>query len=55
MNATTAPTATALDFKVADLSLAALIAREDLDVAGDHALGHYTHEKNPVAAAGFPD
>jgi (R)-1-hydroxy-2-aminoethylphosphonate ammonia-lyase len=31
--------------------LAALIAREDLDVAGDTALGHYTHEKNPVACA----
>jgi 4-aminobutyrate aminotransferase len=31
--------------------LAALIAREDLDIAGDAALGHYTHEKNPVACA----
>jgi len=31
--------------------LAALIAREDLDVAGAGALGHYTHEKNPVACA----
>lgn len=31
--------------------LAALIAREVLDVAGDRALGHYTHEKNPVACA----
>lgn len=31
--------------------LAALIARADLDVAGDRALGHYTHEKNPVACA----
>lgn len=31
--------------------LAAIIARDDLDVAGDHALGHYTHEKNPVACA----
>lgn len=31
--------------------LAALIAREDLDVAGDRALGHYTHEKSPVACA----
>jgi 4-aminobutyrate aminotransferase len=29
--------------------LAAVIAREELDVAGDRALGHYTHEKNPVA------
>jgi 4-aminobutyrate aminotransferase len=31
--------------------LAALIAREDLDVMPDRALGHYTHEKNPVACA----
>ncbi len=31
--------------------LAALIARADLDVAQDIALGHYTHEKNPVACA----
>jgi 4-aminobutyrate aminotransferase len=31
--------------------LAAMIAREDLDIAGDAALGHYTHEKNPVACA----
>jgi 4-aminobutyrate aminotransferase len=31
--------------------LAAIIAREDLDVAGHRALGHYTHEKNPVACA----
>ena len=31
--------------------LAAMIAREDLDVAKDRALGHYTHEKNPVACA----
>lgn len=31
--------------------LAALIAREDLNVAADQALGHYTHEKNPVACA----
>ena len=31
--------------------LAALIAREDLNVASDKAIGHYTHEKNPVAAA----
>ena len=33
------------------LPLAALIARDGLDVAGDRALGHYTHEKNPVACA----
>ena len=31
--------------------LAALIARENLDVAGNRALGHYTHEKSPVACA----
>jgi 4-aminobutyrate aminotransferase len=31
--------------------LAAIVAREDLDVAPDRALGHYTHEKNPVACA----
>jgi 4-aminobutyrate aminotransferase len=31
--------------------LAALIAREDFDIASDRALGHYTHEKNPVACA----
>ena len=31
--------------------LAALLAREDLDVAPERALGHYTHEKNPVACA----
>lgn len=31
--------------------LAALLARERLNVAGDKALGHYTHEKNPVACA----
>jgi 4-aminobutyrate aminotransferase len=31
--------------------LAALIAREGLDIAPERALGHYTHEKNPVACA----
>lgn len=31
--------------------LAALIARGDLDIMPDRALGHYTHEKNPVACA----
>ena len=31
--------------------LAALIARRDLDVAGDRALGHYTHEKSSVGCA----
>ena len=31
--------------------LAAMIASERLDVVGHRALGHYTHEKNPVACA----
>jgi 4-aminobutyrate aminotransferase len=31
--------------------LAALLAREGLNVAANQALGHYTHEKNPVACA----
>ena len=30
------------------LPIASVIARRDLDVAGDYAIGHYTHEKNPV-------
>lgn len=30
------------------LPIAAVIARPGLDVAGDYAFGHYTHEKNPV-------
>jgi 4-aminobutyrate aminotransferase len=33
------------------LPVAALLARPGLDVAADKALGHYTHEKNPVLAA----
>jgi len=33
------------------LPLAALIARENLNVMAKQALGHYTHEKNPVACA----
>ncbi len=32
------------------LPLAACIARADLDVCGDFAIGHYTHEKNPLTA-----
>lgn len=32
------------------LPIAAVIARSDLDVCGDFAIGHYTHEKNPVTA-----
>jgi 4-aminobutyrate aminotransferase len=31
--------------------MAALIVREDLDIAGDRALGHYTHEKSSVGCA----
>lgn len=30
------------------LPIAAMIARPELDVLADRALGHYTHEKNPV-------
>jgi 4-aminobutyrate aminotransferase len=32
------------------LPIAAVIARPELDVGGDWAFGHYTHEKNPVTA-----
>ncbi len=32
------------------LPIAACVARTDLDVCGDFAIGHYTHEKNPVTA-----
>jgi 4-aminobutyrate aminotransferase len=32
------------------LPIAATICRPELDVAGDWAFGHYTHEKNPVTA-----
>jgi 4-aminobutyrate aminotransferase len=32
------------------LPLAAVIARRDLDVAGDLSIGHFTHEKNPLLA-----
>jgi 4-aminobutyrate aminotransferase len=31
--------------------MAALLARDRFEVAGDRALGHFTHEKNPVACA----
>jgi len=31
--------------------IAALLAREDLDIGQDRALGHFTHEKSPVACA----
>jgi 4-aminobutyrate aminotransferase len=32
------------------LPIAAAIMRANLDVCGDFAIGHYTHEKNPVTA-----
>ncbi len=32
------------------LPIAAVMARPELDVCGDFAIGHYTHEKNPVTA-----
>ncbi|MEC9368994.1 MAG: aspartate aminotransferase family protein [Pseudomonadota bacterium] len=32
------------------LPIAAVVCRNSLDVAGDYAIGHYTHEKNPVTA-----
>ena len=33
------------------LPMAAMVARPALDVMADRALGHYTHEKNPVTCA----
>jgi 4-aminobutyrate aminotransferase len=33
------------------LPMAAIVTRPDLDVMADRALGHYTHEKNPVTCA----
>jgi 4-aminobutyrate aminotransferase len=33
------------------MPFAGIIAREELDVAANRALGHYTHEKSPVASA----
>lgn len=33
------------------MPMAAVLARRTLDVAGDRAIGHYTHEKSPVGAA----
>jgi 4-aminobutyrate aminotransferase len=32
------------------LPLAATVCRPELDIGGDYAFGHYTHEKNPVLA-----
>jgi 4-aminobutyrate aminotransferase len=32
------------------LPIAAAVVRADLDVGGAYAMGHYTHEKNPVTA-----
>ncbi|RMD60979.1 MAG: aspartate aminotransferase family protein [Alphaproteobacteria bacterium] len=34
----------------AALPVAAMVCRRDLDVVGDYAIGHYTHEKNPLLA-----
>lgn len=31
--------------------LAGIVAREELNIASERSLGHYTHEKNPVACA----
>jgi 4-aminobutyrate aminotransferase len=31
--------------------MAAIIAREELNIAADRSLGHYTHEKSPVGSA----
>ncbi len=31
--------------------MAAIVVRRDLDIAAEHALGHYTHEKSPVGCA----
>ena len=31
--------------------MAAMVAKEELDVAGERAMGHYTHEKSPVGCA----
>jgi 4-aminobutyrate aminotransferase len=33
------------------LTMAAILAHEDLDVAAERAMGHYTHEKTPVGCA----
>ncbi len=33
------------------MPLAGIVARRDLDRFGDRAIGHYTHEKNPVSCA----
>ncbi|MGL4483718.1 MAG: (R)-1-hydroxy-2-aminoethylphosphonate ammonia-lyase [Anaerovoracaceae bacterium] len=33
------------------MPLAAIITKEELNVAGEMSIGHYTHEKNPVSAA----
>jgi len=32
------------------LPIAAVLAKNELDVANDYAIGHYTHEKNPVTS-----
>jgi 4-aminobutyrate aminotransferase len=32
------------------LPIAAMVAKPELDILADQALGHYTHEKNPLTA-----
>ncbi|MEM9631207.1 MAG: aspartate aminotransferase family protein [Pseudomonadota bacterium] len=32
------------------LPIAACVTRQELDVCGEYAIGHYTHEKNPVTS-----
>ena len=32
------------------LPISAIVCRPDLDIGGNYAFGHYTHEKNPVSA-----
>ena len=33
------------------MPISAVVAKPELDIAGDWAFGHYTHEKNPVSCA----
>ena len=32
------------------MPIAAVLAKPELDILGEYALGHYTHEKNPVSS-----
>ena len=34
------------------LPIAAMIARPELDILSTQALGHYTHEQNPITTSG---